>query len=262
MGRVADQLDLNVLSLIPAEITFTDKTLRAELDKVGAGENIDLLDEVREFVGDGWEYTDADLREHLLELGDEEAVELLDDIRALLADGWTYTHNDLRGHIVDIAQVDDETNTLRDFDRGRDIFSLARTWRYLVYLPVFLVLVLIGLLGGRTWSSRLAWAASFLVIAAAVLFVLFGPVYDFAAESNIIDDLREDALEEIAVTDDFPNTQLLVTNKSIDILESVVGGFASGVATKSLILFVVGLGVLALLLARPEMGRLRRLFGR
>ena len=253
--QVVDAVEPSILGLLPDSVTFTETVLRETLVNAGAGDNIDLIDDVRKIIGDGWTYTSDDLREDIRSrLGGEEAVERLDDGRDFLAEGWTYTHTDFRDDIVELGEED----ALEDFDQGRDIFSLARTLRYLVYLPVIVLLVLIRFLGGRSWSGRLGWAASFLLVSSALLFVSFGPVYSAVADSRL-DDARETALEEIELDSNFENTELLVLNKVFDIGESVADGLASGIAVKSLILFgLSGIALAVALRGRDALERYRR----
>ena len=79
--------------------------MRETLGIAGAADNIELIDDVREVVGDGWTCTSDDLREEIRKnLGGEEAVERLDDGRDFLADGWTYTHTDFRDDIVELVE--------------------------------------------------------------------------------------------------------------------------------------------------------------
>ena len=229
-ANVVAAVDPSVLSAIPDTIRFTETNLREALRKGEAEDNIELVDDVREIIRDGWSYTEVDLREDL----GEDDIEVLDDVRAFLADGWTYTEADLRGHLVEAGDED----TLDGFDRGRGYFDLARTLRLLMYLPVLLVLIVVGFLGGRGWSGRFAWAAGSLAVTSAIIFVAFGPVYSAVSES-LLEDAREEAISD--VSGDFEITQRLVADKLFDIWELVIDGFGSGVSTKALVLLIVGL---------------------
>ena len=233
-GAIGDGVDSLVLGSVPDTIVFTEANLRQALGLAGAQDNLELVDDVREIIRDDWTYTDTDLREDVFEQWGQDGLDRLDDIHDFLSDRWSYTHQDLRD---DIREFDQET--LDDFDQGRDYFSLARTFRYLIYVPALLILMLVGLLGGRTWSSRIRWAASFLVIATAIIFIAFGPVYTFVGEPYL-DDAKEEALADIDLGGDFENTKRLVTDKGFEIVDSVVNGFAFGVALKSLVLMIMG----------------------
>ena len=122
----------------------------------------------------------------------------------------------------------------------RGYFDLARTLRLLMYLPVLLVLIVVGFLGGRSWSGRFAWAAGSLAVTSAIIFVAFGPVYSAVSESPL-EDAREEAISEIDVSGDFESTERLFIDKLFDIGELVIDGFGSGVSTKALVLLIVGL---------------------
>ncbi len=237
-----DVIDTRVIGVIPENIRFTENSLRDALSQAGAEENLDLLDDVREIIRDGWTYTDQDLREDIRGAFDDsgesdDATEMLDDARDFLSDGWTYGTEDFR---EDILQAGDE-DALDNFDDGRDILDLVSTFRLVIYLPVLLLLVAIGFLGGRGWSGRFAWAAGALLVTSAIVFVAFGPVYNSIGESQL-DDAQEEAIEEIEddLDSDFPVTERLAIDKVFEISRSVINGFASGIAGKSLVLLIIG----------------------
>ena len=223
-----------VLAPIPDSIAFTDTQLRAALVQAGAGGNLDQVDQVRDILGGGWTYTQDDLREELAERGDHN-VETLDDVRAFLADGWTYTDADFREDITERAGA----SVLENLDSGRDALKLSRTYRWVVYLPMIALLVVIGFLGGRGWSGRVAWASGFLVISAGLIYVAFGPVYQSLASSGL-EEARATAIREMGPTE-FEATSHMATNKAFEMVESVADGFASGVSDSSRGLMVIGL---------------------
>ena len=231
-ANVVAAVDPSVLSAIPDTIRFTETNLREALRIAEAEDNIELVDDVREIIRDGWSYNEVDLREDL----GEDDIEAFDDVRAFLGDGWTYTEADLREDLVEGGDGD----TLDGFDRGRGYFDLARTLRLLMYLPVLLVLIGVGFLGGRGWSGRFAWAAGSLAVTSAIILVAFGPVYNTVSES-LLEDAREEAISDIDVSGDFEITQRLFIDKLFDIGELVIDGFGSGVFTKALVLLIVGL---------------------
>ena len=241
-----------VLAPIPDSIAFTDTQLRAALIQAGAGANLDQVDQVRDILRDGWKYTQDDLKEELAERGDD-TVETLDDVRAFLADGWTYTDADFREDVSERAGA----SALDDLDRGRDALKRSRTYRWVVYVPMIVLLVVIGFLGGRGWSGRVAWAAGFLVIAAALITMAFGPLYGSLASSGF-EDARATTIREMTPSE-FADTSRLATNKAFDMVESIADGFASGIASSSRSLMVIGLIALAVALFWGQlMGLYRR----
>lgn len=248
--RLLDQLDIDlagsiqrmVLGPIPDTIRFTEVELRTSLIQAGAADNLDEIDNVREILRDGWMYTQDDLTETLTDDdGNVSDVETLDNVRSFLADGWTYTEADLREDLSD----EGDTGTVDDLDRGRDIFKTARSNRLLVYIPMLLLLVGIGFLGGTSWSARVAWGAGALVIATGLVFVIFGPGYDSFGRFGPgydLDELRAEALQDITEEGgDYPETSRLAANKAFDIFESMADDLASGVASSSVVLVIIGL---------------------
>ena len=126
-------------------------------------------------------------------------METLEDIRSFLADGWTYTHLDLREDLEEQA-VDSTFGNVETADdlleRVRDWFKKSRQFRWVVYLPLILLLVVIGFLGGKGWTGRVIWGASFLLVFAGVIFVVAGPVYSSLASTGFAE-ARERTLAEI-----------------------------------------------------------------
>ena len=245
--QVEKAVDTAVLAQIPDTITYTEQDLKKDLVSSGASENSDLLDDIRRIIKDGWSYTDADLRADLLEFDSQDSVDLLDDIRSFLADGWVYTEQDLREEMSNA-----DPDAVSYMDDGRKWLKRARTWRFLVYLPVVILMVIIAFLGGRNWAGRVAWAAGYLAISAAAIWVLFGPVYSVFSGDGI-DRLRREAIDEISLTDDFVNTQTMLINKAIDTGVFIVDGFASGIASKAIIVLIIGLVILAAAVMWPRL---------
>ena len=236
---LANSVATSVVGAIPDSVTFTDTNLRETLGQAGAVENIDLLDDVREIIGRGWTYTERDLREDVFEVWGDNGVERLDDARAFLTDEWSYTEADFRADMVEIGDL----NTLSDFDRARGGLKWAKRLRLLIYVPVILLLLVIGFLGGRSWPHRIGWAAAFLVAASALIYIVSGPAYGSSIESRI-DNTWNDAVSEIDFNGEFPITESLVREKILEMVQSIADGFASGIAAKSLILLAIGLAAL------------------
>ncbi|MDA1347579.1 MAG: hypothetical protein O3A47_01745 [Chloroflexi bacterium] len=323
-GSVSDAVDSLVLGAVPDDFLFTEANLRDTLVIAGAEDNLDLIDDVREIIRDGWTYSEEDMRADLIKLAeetvgfadstgrvsfsapdvgnrmrvranesgqegliwvdfqdgaritettgalrlaldggsrpgavasvvvsddrgnpvrgaevkvsDDEILDVLDDVRAYLADGWTYETLEFRDNLK--TWTDEET--VENFDKGRDYLSQARGLRLLVYLPMLLVLIAIGFLGGLSWAGRVGWGAAYLAGVAAIVFIAFGPVYNGLTD-RYLDDARDEAYQEISFDADFGGTQRLAVDKAFDVAESVVDGFASGIAGKALLLVFIAL---------------------
>ena len=245
--EVESAVDTLVLAQVPDRISFTSADLEAALQNVGAADNFELLEEVRDIIGDGWTYTEIDLKADLVEWVGQEAVDLLDDVRSFLADGWTYTEQDLREEIDFTATSDLGLGGISppSLDTGRKSLSRARTFRLLVYVPVALILLFIGVLGGRTWRGRLGWAAGYLAVTAAIILSVFGPVYGALVDDEIAE-LHATELKNIRDAndlrpDDFLQTKQIAIDKGFELIEAIADTFASGVANKTALILALSL---------------------
>ena len=252
---VAGTVQQAVLGSVPNKIRFTDTQVRSALKQAGAGDNLGLVDEVRKILRDGWAYTDEDMKRDLARL-DGNAVESLEKVRSFLSDGWTYTHLDLRKDLALQNTVPPSRNDLffvpdtrtEQLDIVRNWLDWARTLKWLIYLPMILLLVVIGFLGGRGWSGRVIWSASFLLVSAGIIVIIAGPVYGSFSSAGF-DEAREQAMVEIdaQANDDFLITSRLLANKGVDVGESIADDFASAIRNSAINLALIS--VAAILIA-------------
>ncbi|MBI4281960.1 MAG: hypothetical protein HY672_00520 [Chloroflexi bacterium] len=239
--NVTDGVRQLIGNQIPDQAVFTQADLRKALEGVGGADTLERLDRVREIIAQGWTYTDVDFRNNL----GEDNVEMLDKVRAALSDGWTYTDVDLREDLANAGDGNGEA--LKNLDTFRAQLSRARGLRFLVYVLGGLLLALIGILGGRHWWSRIAWAAATLGIAATIVFVASGPVYSSVVH-GLMDNLRADVLQDM----DSP-TQLLAAEKGLDVAQMVLDDLVGGIRNSSLALLIVALVVLVAAFAWPRL---------
>ena len=199
-----------VLDQVPDSVSFSHERLRDAFEEAGAGDSVELLDEIRSLMRDGWTYTQDDLREDLTGRGNEDVYDALQDARSLLADGWTYTTADFTEDVIE----SDGAETMANIDRARTAVAAARTYRWLLFLPALLLLAGVGLLGGRDWWGRLVWGAAALVVCAIAVAVLSGLVYP-AVASPLIDEARWQAIGDIDPADDYADTGRLVAGQDV-----------------------------------------------
>ena len=255
--KLLDELDVDigaavtrvVLDPVPDSVSFSHEELRDELADAG----VERLDEARSLMADGWTYTQEDLRESLVAGGNDDVYDALQDARSFLAGGWTYTQDDFAEDVIEGEGAD----AMANIDRGRTAISAARTLRWLAFIPALILLVAVGLLGGRDWWGRLAWGAGALLVCAVGVAILSGLVYS-ALASPLIDEARWEAIGEIDPVDDYPSAGRLVAGKTFDVVESVSDTLAYGVATSSLLLAAVGAVVLAAVVNRQRIADLMR----
>ena len=264
---IGDTVQRSVLSQVPDMVTFSDARIRSALVLAGAGDNIELMDDFREFLRDGCVYTERDLVRPRPEFAfcpsvyGEDVRNAVDDVRSFLSEGFTYTHIDFRHDLANINQdidVDAPLAPPREEllfvpDNAIEILDLSRNWltwtrdnRWIFYLPLILLLVIIGFLGGRGWWGRLVWAASFLLITAAIVVVAAGPVWE-TVTSGRFDDQRADAIEGINLDANtkLPSTSRLALDKGFDMVEAVADDFASGIRTSAITLAFIAVVAIA-----------------
>ena len=245
-----DNIDLDALIRgfgydIPERVVYTDEDLREALSDSGGEEALEILDGIREVFRDGWTYTDEDFKADLASDGGMSDPEALEDVRELLRDGWTFTDADLRQSLKEsggedaVEQLDSARDTL-----GSDWLSPIR-----LFLLWAVLLLAIGFLGGRTWWSRLAWAAAVLSISAAVAIVAYSVVLGFAVP-QLLESVREEALREAGTGP----TAILLLEKVFSMAEAATESFLGDrVRSSSVMLLILGL---ATLLAALVMRRL------
>ena len=240
-----------VLDQVPDSVSFSHERLRDAFEEAGAGDSVELLDEIRSLMRDGWTYTQDDLREDLTGRGNEDVYDALQDARSLLADGWTYTTADFTEDVIE----SDGADAMANIDRARTAVAAARTYRWLLFLPALLLLAGVGLLGGRDWWGRLVWGAAALVVCAIAVAVLSGLVYP-AVASPLIDEARWQAIGDIDPADDYADTGRLVAGKTFDVIESVSDKLAGGVTVTSLVLALAAAVVIAAVVNRGRIATL------
>ena len=242
-----------VLDRVPDSVAFSHERLRDAFEEPGAGDDVERLDEIRSLMRDGWTYTQDDLREDLTARGNEDFYEALQEGRAALADGWTYTQDDLAEDVIE----SDGDGAMADIDRGRSAVAAARTYGWLLFLPALLLLVGVGLLGGRDWWGRLVWGAAALIMCAVAVAILSGLVYP-AVASPLIDEARSQAIAEIDPADDYAASGRLVAGKTFDVIESASDKLAVRVTVTSLVLAAAAAVVIAAVVNRRRIAELVR----
>ena len=264
---IDDTVQRSVLGPVPNMVSFSETRIISALNVAGAGDNVELLDKFRGFLRDGCVYTERDLVRPRPEgalcpsIYHEEISDGVDNVRSFLSDGFTYTHIDFRR---DLWELRDGVDANAPLDPPRvellfipntamDILDLSRNWlswtrdnKWIFYLTLILLLVVIGFLGGRGWWGRLIYAASFLLITSVILILAFGPVYG-TVTSGQFEEQREEAIQEIIedVDTKLPSTSRLAFDKGFDMAESVVNDFSSGMRTSAITLAFISITAIA-----------------
>ena len=251
VGEVLDEatpvirgaIDESVLARVPDTVTYTERDLRAALERDAGSDAVVAIDDVRALFTTDWTYTDADLRADLSE--DDEAG--LDDVRALLGDGLT------------VEAAADEREGLDEGVEGARAFAQGvRAGRWAALALAVALLAAVAALGGTNWRARVAWAGAALLAVSAPVLVMTGPIYQAASDAVFVA-LRDELAAEPGVA--YAMTADLLTGQLLDIAELSADEFAGGIARNSLVLAAFGAVALTVSLSwdriTEAMGRTR-----
>ena len=238
--RIADFVSASIVNAIPESIVFTEQDLYDTLSLAGVPEGSGVIDSVRARVRNGWRYTDEDFALHLGELAFNEvdgqkASDSVDRIRSLMLDGWTFDDADFAEYVNS-----EYPSVVPTLDSLRTYLKLARTFGFLIFLPVVLLVVSIAYVGGRGWSGRFTWAFGSLAAASLVILVMFGIVYGLIVGS-MLDNIRDRLLADALGAESFGATKFIITNKLIEIIESVYDDFSSGIINRALMILAISI---------------------
>ncbi len=230
---IATSIDESVLARVPDAVTYTEQDLRAALERDGGPDALLALDDIRELFAMGWTYTDDDLR---ADLSDDDAFDGIQDARLVLSSGY----------VLDAS--DESPGGFEGLDEFRDVVGVGAGDLWVPALIAAAVLLLVAFLGGRSWRGRLAWAAGLLLLSAAAIAALFGPVYQSTSEA-VFDGVREEAAP--GSDSQFPNTSEALVDELLEVSESGIDAASGNVARNGLILAIVGaVGVIAVVFWR------------
>jgi len=221
--NIANSVKQAVGDHLPNQWVYTGADLRQSLGE----DNADFLDKARNWVSSGWTFSDADLVD---KLGSDQE-QTLNDARDRIKNGYTVTEADLRDKI---AETDADLNNL---DTVRHRIDTATTWLWTLWLIPFAFLVIIALLCGRNWISRLAWGLAVLFVTSLAIYIAVTVTYSHVAgprlDSGILD------------TSQYEGVKAIMVEKGNEIIQNVSSAFVSGIKNMTLY-FMIGSGVVLL----------------
>ena len=229
---IANSVESLVLAPIPNTVTFDDEYLRTALEQSGGPDALERLDYIRTVMDDGWTYTHHDLRADLSTRVN--AVQTLDSIRAFFSDGYSHTYRPLSSR-----RSVNRVGAALDGARAR-LEGVSR-YEWPAYLSALALLVVIGMIGGTTWRSRVIWASSTVLISAGLINALSWPM-----QQPIATAAAEQARAEVGlqVGGTFRGTLHLIDAKVGEIAMTVATDIVTGIRLYSLTLTVVAASVL------------------
>ena len=226
--NMKDQVGPVLAAAVPDQWTVTPDDFK---DVLGGRQN--LLDEARDWVSNGLVINSNTLRDTL---GDN--YEVVEDIRDNISKGVVFTEQDLRKTLLGDSYQRDGASA-EDFDRYRGYVGTFRHWKLVLWLIPALVLLAIGFLGGRHWSSRLMWASGVMLLTALVTFLAFGPVFSSVGQPHI-----DTALSHIAV--ESPVAAQAIDVKIIEVAGDSVSSFVSGMKNQALMFLITSAALLVI----------------
>ena len=236
---IATEINNLIANNLPDQISYSDTDLRAQL----GADSLDSLDNLREIVIDGFTYTDDDLVAAIAGGNDPQAVadarETLDIVRA----GFVFQDSDITERMSQVQ--------LSQFNVIRDRIGVGWSFRWVIFLPVILLLAAIAFIGGRGWQGRAKWAGA----PVAAVAILFFATIQIGWASTV--SLREAYLPQNNVSAqtaaDFPMIASIINGGELqNMIERVGSSWISGLAMSAVPWAVVGLVLLGLGLLYPR----------
>jgi len=216
---------------IPDEWILTE----ADISQLFGGEEEDnILNQVRELVQKGLVFDEEDLNKVI---GTDVALE---DIRQSIAGGLTFTEQDFKSLMGDTGDTGAGAQT-EAFEQVRSGLGMAKKWLNFVWIIPFLLLLAVGALGGRQWSSKLIWAAALLAAMALIAYIIFGPVFSATAQPVIDQTLAMEFNQTEGITS-------LMAQKGTILAHNAVDSFISGLRNQAIAIIIasvvlIGVGV-------------------
>ena len=216
-----------VLAPVPGTVTLTEGDVRSHLGESAGQKALKFLDDLRELHREGWIYNQDDLRSDLS--ANRDALQILDEARSYLSDGYVHTYQDPSG-------VESYDRIAFALDVARHWSNTLRRYKWWAYLAAPVLLVVIGLIGGTSWRSRVGWASAVLLLAALTIIILSWPVYEVLSK-HVFEQVRTEALAQTGGT--LESTSNLIVAKSIEFAQMTTDAFISGIRGCSLALAVI-----------------------
>ena len=226
---IGDSVQTRVIDPVPDTIRFTESSLRAALAEAGGPQAEEAIDASRRVFQEGFYYNHERLRGDLAQRGN--ALEALDGTRAFLTDGYTLATPESRKGLLggELGVVLDTIRAAAERVRGYGWATRA--------IPVAL-LVIISLLAGTTWRSKIGWGAFTLLLSAVAVFLVASVAYG-AVAGEAFERVRAEIPDSFGGP--FGGTAILVADRLVDMVQAVADEFVAGIRLQSIILAAVSL---------------------
>ena len=258
---VSAQVAASIAAALPATISLDQAAFQTILGPAQLGS----IEDTRKLFQGDVVFTDQDLKEQLAKsdyspaaklpfdslspqakqqaIANSGRVQTLERLRGYLSGGLVFSDRDLRQRMSDGPGAD-----AANLDSVRGILGQVQRFSFMFWLLPMLLLVTVGLIGGRSIPGKILWAASFVLVLSLLLIGIGGPGYKNLAREHIVVGVQESI--GTASSQD-PAWKGLLNGKIADMAVRAVDDFTSGIARDGYILLgvsVIGIGAGAWLL--------------
>ena len=251
---VLNSIRPRIIDSIPDEIELNENIL--EKQSIAGGAVSETLIEIRELIVDGWEFTDEDLETMLINLGGEKSWEQFQQVRTIISNGINYSNYDLEEDLIESGN----DQSIETIGLSRKYLGIAQNLKFFVYAPSILLAIIIGLIGANTWSARLAWSSSAVIIASFVVWLVWGPIFNSVALPIIETELASVGQTSLENIDQYNRTSSLLIEKIQEILVVTTNSLTKGIAISGLATMFISFIVLGITIMWDILGRQNNLF--
>ena len=251
---VLNSIRPRIIDSIPDEIELNENIL--EKQSIAGGAVSETLIEIRELIVDGWEFTDEDLETMLINLGGEKSWEQFQQVRTIISNGINYSNYDLEEDLIESGN----DQSIETIGLSRKYLGIAQNLKFFVYAPSILLAIIIGLIGANTWSARLTWSSSAVIIASFVVWLVWGPIFNSVALPIIETELTSVGQTSLENIDQYNRTSSLLIEKIQEILVVTTNSLTKGIAISGLATMFISFIVLGITIMWDILGRQNNLF--
>ena len=251
---VLNSIRPRIIDSIPDEIELNENIL--EKQSIAGGDVSETLIEIRELIVDGWEFTDEDLETMLINLGGEKSWEQFQQVRTIISNGINYSNYDLEEDLIESGN----DQSIETIGLSRKYLGIAQNLKFFVYAPSILLAIIIGLIGANTWSARLTWSSSAVIIASFVVWLVWGPIFNSVALPIIETELASVGQTSLENIDQYNRTSSLLIEKIQEILVVTTNSLTKGIAISGLATMFISFIVLGITIMWDILGRQNNLF--
>ena len=243
-----------IIDSIPDEIELNESIL--EKQSISGGSVSETLIEIRKLIVDGWEFTDEDLETMLINSGGEKSWEQFQQVRTIISNGINYSNSDLEEDLIKSGNE----QSIETIGLSRKYLGIAQNLKFFVYAPSTLLAIIIGLIGANTWSARLAWSSSAVIVASFVVWLVWGPIFNSTVLPVIEAELTSVGKTSLENIDQYNQTSSLVIAKIQEILVLTTKSLTEGIAKSGLATMFISFAVLGITIVWDILGRQNNLF--